>query len=228
MHHHTTLFSRTLSLIPRHVFQKLAQRHKSAGSSRKFGFKEQFTVMAFIQLAARHSLIPLQVPAVQSGHNYDQDLPVALSMDLFSQNRGGIKLHVLLDHDGHIRAFTTIPDARFHESRIARTLELPRGSIVLFDEGYVNHNRFQTLGARHISIVTRLKRNIVCKLLKRRPVDRRSGVTSDHIVEGASHVKPLRLRRIGYWDPESGRRSDFLTNHFRLSAKTIADNSKNR
>lgn len=41
---------------PRHVFQKLAQRHKTGRASRKFGFKEQFTVMAFIQLAARRSL----------------------------------------------------------------------------------------------------------------------------------------------------------------------------
>ena len=54
--HHTTLFSQTLSLIPRHVFQKLENRYKTGRSSRRFGFKEQFTVMAFIQLAARRSM----------------------------------------------------------------------------------------------------------------------------------------------------------------------------
>jgi hypothetical protein len=54
--HHTTLFSQTLSFIPRHVFQKLEKRHKTGRASRKFGFKEQFTVMAFIQLAARRSM----------------------------------------------------------------------------------------------------------------------------------------------------------------------------
>ena len=54
--HHTTLFSQTLSLIPRHVFQKLENRHKIGRASRGFGFKEQFTVMAFIQLAARRSM----------------------------------------------------------------------------------------------------------------------------------------------------------------------------
>lgn len=137
-------------------------------------------------------------------------------------------MHVLLDHDGHIPAFAAITDARTHESRIARTLELPRGSIVVFDKGYVNHNWFQALSARHISFVTRLKRNVVCKLQERRPVIRRSGVTSDHIVEVATRGKPLRLRRIGYRDPESGRRYEFLTNHFRLSAKTIADIYKDR
>ena len=54
--HHNTLFSQTLSFIPRHIFQKLEHRHKTGRSSRKFDFKEQFTVMAFIQLAARRSI----------------------------------------------------------------------------------------------------------------------------------------------------------------------------
>lgn len=52
----TTLFSQMLSQIPRHVFQKIEARHKTGRASRKFGFKEQFTVMAFIQLAARRSM----------------------------------------------------------------------------------------------------------------------------------------------------------------------------
>ena len=56
MSHTATLFSQTLSLIPRHVFQKLDARHKVGRSSRKFGFKEQFTAMAFIQLATRRSM----------------------------------------------------------------------------------------------------------------------------------------------------------------------------
>lgn len=51
--HHAALFSRTLSLIPGHVFQKLERRHKTGRSSRKSGFNEQFTAMVFIQLAAR-------------------------------------------------------------------------------------------------------------------------------------------------------------------------------
>ena len=56
MAYHNTLFSQTLSLIPRHVFQKLEAKHKTGRASRKFGFKEQFTVMAFIHLAARRSM----------------------------------------------------------------------------------------------------------------------------------------------------------------------------
>ena len=56
MTHIITLFSQMLSFIPRHLFQKLEARHKVGRSSRKFGFKEQFTAMAFIQFAARRSM----------------------------------------------------------------------------------------------------------------------------------------------------------------------------
>lgn len=146
----------------------------------------------------------------------------------FRQTKGGIKIHTVLDHDGHIPAFTTITDAKTHESRIAKALALPKGSIVVFDKGYINYAWFRTLGAKDVFFVTRKKRNAVYKLLERRPVKRKTGVTSDHIIEVVSQRQTLRLRRIGYRDPESGKRYEFLTNHFLLSAKTIADIYKER
>ena len=59
-------------------------------------------------------------------------------------------------------------------------------------------------------------------------MNRKTGVKSDHIIEVASQGKGLRLRRIGYRDPESGKRYEFLANHFRLRPKTIADIYKER
>ncbi|MDR2488489.1 MAG: IS4 family transposase [Desulfovibrio sp.] len=137
-------------------------------------------------------------------------------------------MHTLLDHDGYIPAFATVTDAKTHESRIAQAMELPKGSIVVFDKGFINYPWFRSLGEKTIFFVTRLKKNAVYKLLDRRPVNRKTGVTSDHMIEVASRGKTLRLRRIGYRDPDTGKRYEFLTNHFRLSAKTIADIYKDR
>ena len=53
-------------------------------------------------------------------------------------------------------------------------------------------------------------------------------MTSDHYIEVSSKRQSLRLRRIGYRDPVTGKHYDFLTNHFSLSAKTIADICKER
>jgi hypothetical protein len=47
-------------------------------------------------------------------------------------------------------------------------------------------------------------------------------------IEVTRRGKTLRLRRIGYRDAETGNRYQFLTNYFRLSAKTIADIYKDR
>ena len=146
----------------------------------------------------------------------------------FRQAKGGVKVHTLLDHDGHIPAFAIITDAKTHESRIAQALELPKGAIVVFDKGFNSYPWFRALGVKGVFFVTRLKRNAVYKLLERRPVNRTDGVTSDHIIEVVSEKKSLRLRRIGYRDPETGKHYEFLTNHFRLSPKTIADIYKER
>ena len=50
MAHRTTLFGELQRLIPGHVFEKLERKYKVGRASRKFGFKEQFTVIAFFQL----------------------------------------------------------------------------------------------------------------------------------------------------------------------------------
>ena len=84
------------------------------------------------------------------------------------------------------------------------------------------------LTAKGIFFVTRLKSNAAYKLVDRRAVDRKTGVTSDHIIDVSSRGKTTRLRRIGYRDAKTGKRYEFLTNHFRLSAKTIADIYKER
>ncbi len=96
-------------------------------------------------------------------------------------------MHTLLDHDGYIPAFTTVTDDRTHENHIACFLELLKGFSVVFDKGFINYPRFRSLGERGIFFVTRLKRNAVYKLLSRCPVKRKTEITSDHIIEIASH-----------------------------------------
>lgn len=131
-------------------------------------------------------------------------------------------------HDGYIPAFVALTEAKTHESQMVSTLNLPKGSIVVFDRGYFSKLWFQELMASNVFFVTRLKTNIIYKVIERRSVNRKTGVTSDHIIEVSYRGKTLRLRRVGYRDAESGKRYEFLTNHFRLAARTIADIYKDR
>ena len=79
--------------------------------------------------------------------------------------------------------------------------------------------------------MTRLKKNIKFKVIERRPVIKSKGVTSDQTIMLTGPKAddcPIPLRRIGYRDPETGKHYVFLTNNFKLAAKTIADIYKSR
>lgn len=141
----------------------------------------------------------------------------------FRARRGGMKLHAALDHDGYLPVIVRVTKARLHDSKMAKMLKLPKGSIAVFDKAFINYSWFRTPGASGLFFDTRLKTNAVFKVLKRRPVWKGKGVTSDHGISVSLRGEDLRLRRIGYGDPETGKLYEFLTNHFGLSPKTIAD-----
>ena len=144
----------------------------------------------------------------------------------YRATKGAIKLHVGLDHGGHLPAFVTVSEGRKHEMNWARNLELPAGSVVVFDRGFHDAEFFKQLETKKIRFVTRLRRDLSVRVLERRPVLKAKGLTSDQtIVLGgpAGQRHGLRLRRVGYRDPETGKHYVFLTNDFALAPATIAE-----
>lgn len=150
----------------------------------------------------------------------------------FRTTKGAIKLHVGLNHDGYLPEFVTVTDGKDHDVTVGRTLQFPKGSIVAVDRGYNDYGWYNQLTENGIFFVTRLKSNAKTRTVERRPVLANKGLTSDHTIEftGIQTAKkcPVQLRRIGYRDPETGKHYVFLTNNFKLAAKTIADIYKAR
>ncbi len=149
----------------------------------------------------------------------------------FRRTKGGIKLHTLLDHGGYLPAFVAITPAREHEIKKARSLSLPKGSIVVEDLGYTDYAWYAQLTTQKIFFVTRQKRNARYEVLECRKVNKKQGLLSDQTIRltGAKAQEcPVPLRRIAYLDAATGKRYVFLTNHFKLAAKTIADIYKER
>lgn len=150
----------------------------------------------------------------------------------FRSTKGAVKLHVGLNHDGYLPEFVSISDGRCADITAGRMLNFPKGSIVAMDRGYIDYGWFKQLNDKGIYFVTRLKRNARYRVLERRSVDKRCGITSDQVIEftgvNVSKACPIRLRRVGYCDAQTGKRYVFLTNQFKLSAKTIAAIYKDR
>ena len=151
---------------------------------------------------------------------------------IFRTTKGAIKLHVGLNHDGYLPEFVTVTEGKIGDVTVARTLQFPTGSIVAIDRGYNDYAWYNQLTGKGIFFVTRLKSNAQTRIVERRPVLTGKGLTSDQTIEftGTQTAKkcPVQLRRIGYRDPETGKHYVFLTNNFKLSAKTIADIYKAR
>lgn len=94
------------------------------------------------------------------------------------------------------------------------------------DRGYVDFARLYRFVLAAAFFVTRTKAGIQLNRLESRPVDRSTGLRSDHIVwlvnpQSVAHY-PDRLRRVSYRDPDDGKVLVFLTNNFDLPALAIA------
>ena len=149
----------------------------------------------------------------------------------FRKTKGAIKLHAAVNHEGYLPSFIHITEGKVHDVKAAPKLSLEKGSIVVFDRGYNDYAWFNALNSKGIWFVTRLKKNAKYRVLERRKVNRSTGITSDQVIELTGTKKkscPIKLRRIGYRDQETGIRYEFLTNNMQLSAKTVADIYKSR
>jgi hypothetical protein len=149
----------------------------------------------------------------------------------FRRTKSAIKVHTLLDHSGYLPAFAAISDGKTHESKVADSIHFPKGSIVAEDRAYTDYKRFAQLCENGVFFVSRQKSNAVYRVDQRRAVNKKQGLTSDQtiILTGLKGRQcPYPLRRIGYRDPETKKHFVFITNNFKLSAKTIADIYKER
>lgn len=150
----------------------------------------------------------------------------------FRTTKGAIKLHVGLNHSGYLPEFVTITEGKKHDITEARALNFPKGSIVAVDKAYNDYAWYKQLTDKDIFFVTRLKSNAKYRVVERRAVLKEKGLTCDQTIEFSgvqvSQKCPSRLRRVGYTDAETGKHYVFLTNNFKLAAKTIADIYKAR
>jgi Transposase DDE domain/Domain of unknown function (DUF4372) len=149
----------------------------------------------------------------------------------FRTAKGAIKLHTLLDHAGHIPAFGVITEGKRSDIAIARGLQLPKGSIVALDRGYIDCRFLYRLTQDGVYFVTRQKVNAKGKVTERFAVDWPRGLTSDHHVvllgqKGTPY--PAVLRRLGYREPATCKHYGFWTKAFHLAAATIAAIYKQR
>ena len=136
------------------------------------------------------------------------------------------KLHTLLDVRGPIPTMIALSEGKLAAVRILEELIPEPGACYVMARACVDCQRLYRFTLALAFFVTRTQSGVQLKRLESRPVDRTTGVRSDHIVwlrtpQSAAHY-PERLRPVSYRDPEDGKVLVFLTNNFDLPALAIA------
>jgi hypothetical protein len=186
------------------VFQDLYQRiHREFGPHKKFRFK--------------NPLMSLDASVI--------DLCATLyDWAKFRRSKGGVKLHLLLDHDGYLPKYAVIEAAKKPEVKVARKFRFQAGTIVVFDRGYIDYRWFEELDQQGVYFVTRARWNTYYQVMERRAVPKNGVVRRDEVVRlgHRGYRRNVRVRRVVVWDAEKQKELVFLSNHLEFAASTIA------
>jgi hypothetical protein len=144
----------------------------------------------------------------------------------FRRAKGGVKAHVVLDHDDYMPEYVLLTEARCSDVSVARKLVFNPDTIVVLDRAYIDYALFGRWAQDEVYFVTRLKDNAAYEVVTECEVPQNRGIVSDQIIrltgEQAQKDYPVVLRRVVVWDPKQEREIVLLTNHLKFGASTIA------
>lgn len=144
----------------------------------------------------------------------------------FKEAKGGVKAHVLMDHDDYMPRFVHFTGASHSDVRAAHRIPVQRGSIIAMDRAYIDYVLWAKWTTQGVFFVTRLRQDLHYEILKQRPVPQNRNILRDELVSLSSihgqRACPFPLRRIEVWNPEHEETIVLLTNHLEFGASTLA------
>ncbi len=150
----------------------------------------------------------------------------------FRRAKGGVKAHVLLDHDDYLPAYVLLTEAKRSDVKLAESFRLNPGSIVTMDRGYTDYALFGRWTLAGVFFVTRMKDNAVFTVEAELTVPENRSIRADQIIQltgvQAQADCPGPLRRVVVWDADNEREIALLTNLFDFGSTTVAAIYKER
>lgn len=205
--------SRPLEILE-DVFSQLLERAKTIAPGHGFSFRGHV-------LALDASVIDLSLKL----------MPWAK----FRSDEACLKLHTAIDLAGDLPELVVIGPGTVQDMKTARLhFKFNPGTTVIFDKGYSQYAWYRKLHDQGVYFVTRQKDYARFKVLSSRKTDRTQGYICDQeiritgTVSRRAGLKKLKLRRVAYRDPDTGKKLVFLTNRFDVDTKTICDLYKAR
>lgn len=143
----------------------------------------------------------------------------------FKRTKGAIKAHVLMDLQRGIPIFMRISSGKMSDVAMLDELAFLAGAYYVLDRGYVDFKRLFRIHQANALFVTRPKRKMRYRVVRRLPGDPQAGVVRDHIIrlcgQHRNYIRRWRLRLIRYIDPITQKRLRFLCNDLEMPAWQI-------
>jgi hypothetical protein len=150
----------------------------------------------------------------------------------YRKAKGAIKIHMNLDGDNCIPYDTYITDGKVHDVKQVLNLCQEAGVIYVMDRGYVDYKSLYNIELRGSIFVTRVKKDTAYKTVKTNQHEEDGAVLSDVLIELTGPITkmyyPKRLRKVKYYDKETKKTYEFLTNDLERDAVEIASIYKER
>jgi len=149
----------------------------------------------------------------------------------FKRTKGGVKAHVLLDHDDYMPRFILLTNAKAADVRMARATPIPSQSIVVCDRAYLDFSRLAQWTAQGIYFVCRSPHYPLYRVVSRQCRPSVGNILTDHRVRftgrWSSRYSQL-LRRITIRIPGDPQPLILLTNLMDFAASTVGRIYKER
>jgi len=164
---------------------------------------------------------------------------ISLCLSLFDwakykTKKGAVKMHTLLDYDGHLPAYVNITDGKTADNKGAYDVPLLKGSVIVADRFYNDFALLNVWDSNGVYFVVRHKDNIKFRTIKELelPQDKHQHLLKDEIIEltgtKTKERYPKKLRRVALWDDKNGQTIEVITNQMSWTANTITELYKAR
>jgi len=160
------------------------------------------------------------------------------------KKKGGLKVHMLTDIHADTPQFVKISEAKMHDKNFLQYLNMPKGSMLVFDKAYNYYLQFAKWTEAGVNFVCRLKDNAKYEVHGEPLFEKKLGkdefgvykVEHIHIdysetveitVEGKKKPKKVKQKktlclRLVFYKDEQGRKYRFITNNWEISPEEVA------
>jgi hypothetical protein len=148
---------------------------------------------------------------------------------LTGKKKGGIKMHTMINASEDVPCLVRFSSASQHDQTFLKSLELKKGSFVVFDKGYNDYEQYAQWTLDDIHFVTRQKNNAKYTSIEEFDIDTQSpAILKDELIELQKNKQTITLRRIAFWDEKKKRVFEFITNNQKLTSEQVTDIYKQR